>query len=127
MATPADDGDLPAGLDGGLRFTASWAARVGNRVYEVVTGVAHYKAGRVEATVVDEHGSEPAVVDEHECVHGFVESGVAASGGGSFDGFGGTPGGFKRTVRGETFVPAVAGVLFDRREMRLVEVGVAGH
>ena len=127
MLTSADDGDLSAGLDGWLWLTAGWAARVCDRVYEVVAGVAHHEAGRVETTVVDEDGSEPAVADEHECVHGFVEACVAASGGGCFDGFGGAPGGFERTVRGEAFVPAVAGVLFDRREIRLVEVGVTGH
>lgn len=127
VTTSADDGDLSAGLDGGLWFSAGWAARVGDRVYEVVAGVAHHEAGRVEATVVDEDGSEPAVADEHECVDRFVEAGVAAAGCGCVDGFGGAPGGFERAVRGEAFVPAVAGVLFDRREIRLVEVGVAGH
>jgi hypothetical protein len=127
VTTSADDGDLSAGLDGGLWFSAGWAARVCDRVYEVVAGVAHHEAGCVEATVVDEDGSEPAVADEHECVDGFVEAGVAASGRGGIDRFGGAPGGVKRAVGGEPFVPAVAGVLFDWREIRLVEVGVAGH
>jgi hypothetical protein len=46
----------------------------------------------LEAAVVDEDRSQPAVTDEHECVCGFVEPGVAASGCGGVNGCGAEPG-----------------------------------
>lgn len=127
VTTSTNYGYLSTGLDSGLGFSAGWAVRVCDRVYKIIASIAHHEAGRVEATVIDENGLEPAVADEHECVDGFVKAGVTAAGCRCIDGFGGAPGGFERTVGGEAFVPAVVGVLFDRRHIRLVKVGVAGH
>jgi hypothetical protein len=113
VLTAVNDGDLPTGLDGGLWVTAGWAARISDRVYEVIAVIAHHEAGLLKATVVVEDGSQPAVTDEHECVCGFVESGVAALGCGGVDGCGDAPRFFDRPVCGSSFVPPVAGVLFD--------------
>jgi len=61
-------------------------------VNQVVTSIAHHETAVLEATVVDEDGSQPAVADEHECVCGFVEPGVAALRCGGVNGCGAEPG-----------------------------------
>jgi hypothetical protein len=85
-------GDLATRLFSGLGVVTGGAVRVSDRVDEVVASGAHHEAAVLEATVVDEDGSQPAVADEHECVCGFAEPGVAALGCGGGDWCGAEPG-----------------------------------
>jgi hypothetical protein len=92
VGTSLDDSDLTGGLLGRLWVATGGAAPVCDRVDEVVASIAHHEAAVLEAAVVDEDRSQPAVTDEHECVCGFVEPGVAASGCGGVNGCGAEPG-----------------------------------
>jgi len=100
---------------------------MGDRVNQVIAGVAHHQPVLLEAAIVDEDGSQPAVTDQHEGVCGLVKAGMAASGCWCVNWRRGEPGCIERFVCAEPFMPALTGVLFDWREIRLVEVVGGGH